>query len=155
MNYFINCSSIEEAKTTFRELAKQHHPDIGGDAETFKQIRSQFENFIKEYSEHIFQSSNQEYDISDVYCFSEILKKIIDFNLTIEIIGYWIYCFNSYEYKDKLLEYGFWFSKKHKAWIFSGETRHKYSTKLTKDEIANKYGYSKIKEHKEQKKIGA
>ena len=28
-------------------------------------------------------------------------------------------------------------------------------TKLTKDKIANKYGYSKIKEHKEQKKIGA
>ena len=37
----------EEAKKTWRNLARQHHPDAGGDAETFKRIQAEYEAYQK------------------------------------------------------------------------------------------------------------
>jgi hypothetical protein len=50
--------------------------------------------------------------------FQEILRKIINLDCQIEIIGYWIYYFNSKEVREQLKEFGFWFSGKHKAWQY-------------------------------------
>ena len=42
MNYFDNCTSESERKSRYRELAKKHHPDIGGDAKVMAEINSQY-----------------------------------------------------------------------------------------------------------------
>ncbi len=36
--YFSNCNTVDEIKARFKELARKHHPDLGGDTETMKQI---------------------------------------------------------------------------------------------------------------------
>jgi curved DNA-binding protein CbpA len=43
MNYFDNCKTVEEVKTTYRDLAKAHHPDKGGDAKLFIEIQRQYD----------------------------------------------------------------------------------------------------------------
>ena len=41
--FFNNCTTAEELKSKYRELCKQFHPDNGGDAELFKQMKKEFE----------------------------------------------------------------------------------------------------------------
>ena len=81
------------------------------------------------------------------------MKKIIDFDCDIEIIGYWIYCFRSYEIREALKEMGFWFSSKHKAWVFSGGAKTRYCSKKSLDEIRAEKGSQKVsRENREDEK---
>lgn len=46
MSYFEGCTSKEQCKDRYRELAMQHHPDKGGDVETMKQVNIQYKKII-------------------------------------------------------------------------------------------------------------
>ena len=83
--------------------------------------------------------------------FQDILQKIINLDCEIEIIGYWIYCFNSKEVKEQLKELGFWFSGKHKAWIYSGKAKKNITSKETLDEIRARKGSQKIEKEEQDK----
>jgi hypothetical protein len=84
--------------------------------------------------------------------FQEVLQEIINFDYEIEIIGYWIYCFNSKEVKEQLKELGFWFSGKHKAWVYSGRPKRLRAGKETLDEIRARKGSQKIRKEEEKEK---
>ena len=43
MRYFTNCKTAEELRKEFHKLAKQLHPDNGGNAEDFKAMKAEFE----------------------------------------------------------------------------------------------------------------
>jgi hypothetical protein len=81
----------------------------------------------------------------------EVLQKIIDLDCQIEIIGYWIYCFNSYAVHEQLKALGFWFSGKHKAWVFSGRAKRLRAGKETLDEIRARKGSQKIEKEEKEK----
>lgn len=51
-------ATVEEAKTAYRRLAQQHHPDKGGNEETFKSIKAAFETIEKGYREEPKQTSS-------------------------------------------------------------------------------------------------
>jgi hypothetical protein len=80
------------------------------------------------------------------------LINAIHLDCDIEIIGYWIYCFNSFLVKDRLKELDFWFSSKHKAWVFSGHQKSRYVTKATIDQLRAAKGNWKI-ERKRTKEL--
>lgn len=42
-DYFYNCGSEEELRTKFIELSKEMHPDKGGNAEEFKEMKRQYD----------------------------------------------------------------------------------------------------------------
>lgn len=44
-----------------------------------------------------------------------ILNEIICFNMEIEVIGSWVWCFNCYAYKDSLKALGFKYAPKKRA----------------------------------------
>ena len=157
MKYFINCQSVEEAKKIYRSLLMQHHPDHAGqegEAVT-KEIISQFNAFLNGFMSNSFNSYYEDKDWKPApgaeTPFQEILQKIINLDCEIEIIGYWIYCFNSKAVKDRLKELGFWFSGKHKAWVFSGKTKKNISSRKTLDEIRARKGSHKIEKEQEEK----
>jgi hypothetical protein len=83
--------------------------------------------------------------------FQDILKKIINLDCEIEIIGYWIYCFKSYEVREQLRALGFWFSSKHKAWVFSGRAKKNIAGKEKLDEIRARKGSQKIEKEEQEK----
>ncbi|MCC0665535.1 LPD29 domain-containing protein [Clostridioides sp. ZZV15-6597] len=43
MDYFKDIKSLEELKSTFKKLAKIHHPDMGGNDEVMKKINNEYE----------------------------------------------------------------------------------------------------------------
>ena len=159
MNYFEHCQSVEQAKKHYRELLMQYHPDHAGEEgeATTKEIIKQFNAFLKGFMSHSFNSYYEDKDwkpeADTVFDFQDILQKIINFECQIEIIGYWIYCFKSKEIKDQLKDMGFWFSGKHKAWIYSGGFKKGRASKKTLDEIRAEKGSRKVeREEKEKEK---
>lgn len=44
--YFKNIKSFEDLKEQFRNLAREHHPDAGGDAEVMKEINMEFDQLF-------------------------------------------------------------------------------------------------------------
>lgn len=156
-NYFTDCKTLEEAKTLYRKLSKELHPDLGGNTEEFKKMQSSYEKFVSNFMFTAWAKAESENKTGDnnFSKFDYILKKIIDFDMDIEIIGFWIYAKNSYAYKEQLKTLEFWFSNKHKAWIFSGSKKNKRATKLTEDQIKHHYGSTTIKHKIQIKRLSA
>jgi hypothetical protein len=142
-------------------------------------VRAQFNAFLNGFMSHSFNSYYEDKEWKPnpeaVTPFQEILRQIIHLDdavplysgavnnipigkrpegtyCQIEIIGYWIYCFNSKEVKEQLKELGFWFSGKHKAWVYSGKPKRGRAGKETLDEIRAKKGSQKIEKEEEKEK---
>jgi hypothetical protein len=142
--------------TRKNQLRRPDHAGEEGEAVT-KEIIAQFNSFLNGFMSHSFNSYYEDKEwkpkADAVTPFQEILKKIIDLDCEIEIIGYWIYCFNSKAVKEQLKELGFWFSGKHRAQVFSGRPKRLRAGKETLDEIRAKKGSQKIeKENREEEK---
>jgi hypothetical protein len=159
MNYFKFCKTVEEAKKLYRELLMKYHPDHAGhegEAAT-KEIIIQFNSFLNNFMSNSFKSyyEDKEWKPKEeaVTPFQDILQKIINIDCEIEIIGYWIYCFNSKEVREQLKEYGFWFSGKHKAWIYSGKSKKNITSRETLDEIRSAKGSQKIKNEEKKQSL--
>ena len=158
MKYFTqDYESIEDLKKHFRLLIKQYHPDHGGDEEITKIIISEYEKCLSDFVSSCFSNKKKEnedfsFNDDDIYKHTEILKKIIHLDdIEIEIIGTWIYVWNSFTVKDYLKSLDFWFSAKHKAWIYSGGKKRKFYSKQTLGDIRDKYGSQKVKKEETEK----
>jgi hypothetical protein len=137
----------------------QYHPDHAGEEgeAITKEIINQFNSFLNGFMSHSFNSWYEDKEWKPapdaVTPFQEVLQKIINLDCEIEIIGFWIYCFKSYEIRDTLKELGFWFTSKHKAWVYSGRAKRNVSSRESLDEIRAKKGSQKV-EKEEQEKQG-
>lgn len=154
MKYFKNISSMEELRKEYKKLSKMYHPDNnnGSDAE-FKAMNAEYEQILKalESGEKV---NNVSYD--EDAAIREMIDRIVNMNVTIEIVGSWIWVSgNTYAYKEELKAAGFkWCSNKKKwAWHF-GEWKAAKSKK-SYEQIKAKYGYTTIKEEKESKRLEA
>lgn len=160
MKHFKNIASKEELRKAYIALIKKHHPDLGGSTEICQEITAEYQELIKKFNASEFSGVNSKYTYSEADTFdeeiAEILKKIIIFeNMKIEIIGFWVWCTNSFEYKDQLKELGFQFSGSKKAWFwYSGIGQKKvfYANFKNLDDIKKKYS-SQTVETKKTKKI--
>ena len=153
MEWFTNSDSLETLKGEYLNYLRK----FKADAELMKEIDTQFkelcEKFGAEYNLKIEQENEgksaeyqkPKYDASNDK-FAEVLKKIIDFNMNIEIIGQWIWCFDSKEYHEQLKELGFWFTKTKKAWVFSGSRKKFIRSRNSLNDIRTKWGSEVVKE---------
>ena len=46
MAYFKNIKNVEDLKTAYKKLARENHPDMGGDVEVMKAINSEFDMLV-------------------------------------------------------------------------------------------------------------
>ena len=162
MTYFKNVNSVESLKRQYRALAKKYHPDINKDIDTtdiMKAINSEYEKLFARFKDVHETESGETYTANESTTeksedFINIINSIINFNIDIEIIGSWVWCFNSYEYREQLKALGFKYAAKKKAWCWhSGEYKKRHKRNIELDEIRNKYGSETIKEHKDKEKI--
>ena len=158
MAYFKNVNTLEELRKQYKELLKKFHPDnANGSTEATQEINSEYDTLFKVLkNRHEKQTStsdkeadfnNKHYDFTEDKILREMLQKIIHFsNMNIEICGSWIWCFNSYEYRNELKELGFHYASKKKAWYWHTETfKKKRNRPLSMDEIREFYGSSEVK----------
>lgn len=152
-NFFDGCKTIEEGKKLYRELLKKHHPDKGGDVEVAQKLNNDYEAFCLLVINNAFKEDDRS-EGKDSGPFASVLNRMSRLNIRIEIIGHWIYAFESYEVREELKALGLWFSRSHKAWVFSGGKKRRMRGRYTTKELRNKWGSKKVQEERELHKVG-
>lgn len=93
MKWFSECRTLDEVKALYKKLAKQYHPDLGGDTETMQAINKDYafasaktikgENLNEEETENEIRFSEE---------YREAIENIIQLEgIVIELVGYWIW----------------------------------------------------------------
>jgi len=144
MKWFNECSTLDEVKATYKKLAKQYHPDLGGDTVTMQEINKEYAfasakaikgaNLSEEETEHEILSSE---------AYRKAIEAIIHLDgITIELVGWWIWVTGlTRPVKDTLKQAGFFFASKKLAWYFrTAEYKVNKGGKKSLDEIRAKYG---------------
>ena len=147
MQYFNQCSTIEDVKTLYKQLAKQYHPDCGGDTATMQAINEEYDKaciLILRENESSNEAFEREMKVSDEY--RQVIGKIINLpGIVIELVGQWIWVTGStYPVKDQLKEAGLFFASKKAAWYYRSEEYKGRGTDKDLDEIKAKYGSEKV-----------
>ncbi len=156
MNWFNNCGTLDEVKATYKKLAKQYHPDLGGDTATMQEINKEYAfasakaikgaNLSEEETEHEILSSE---------AYRKAIEQIIHLEgITIELVGYWIWVTgNTYAVRAALKAAGFYFASKKAAWYFrTAEYKVSRSSGKSLDEIRNKYGSELVNDGAKRKR---
>lgn len=149
--WFEGVKDIETLRKKYRELLKKHHPDNPeGSVEITQQINSEYDAVFVDLSKKN-DTDNKSYTQEENEQFKAILNEIIGYNMTIEIIGSWLWCFDSYQYKDRLKELGFRYAPKKRAWTWhSGEYRRHHKKEVPLSHIKAKYGCQTIRNQSHQ-----
>lgn len=143
--WFEGVTTVEELRKKYRELLKIHHPDNGGNVSDMQSINAEYDALFDELSKYR-TSDTQSYTKEENEQFKAILNEIIGFNITIEVIGSWIWCFDCYAYKDQLKILGFTWCSKKKAWTWhSGEYRRHHKKEIPLNDIRTKYGSQTVR----------
>jgi len=157
MKWFNDCQTLEEVKATYKKLAKQYHPDLGGDTVTMQEINKEYAfasakaikgaNLSEEETEHEILSSE---------AYREAIEKIIHLDdITIELVGYWIWVTgDTYPVRAVLKGAGFFFASKKLAWYFrTAEYKVSKGGEKSLDEIRDKYGSEVLNDNKSKKRF--
>ena len=144
--YFNGVKTVAELRKKYRELLKKFHPDNeNGSVEITQEINSEYDRLFAILSKEN-NSDGQSYTYEENEHFKAILNEIIGFNLTVEIIGSWIWCFDCYSYKDQLKALGFTWCSKKKAWVWHSEPyRRHHKKEIPLNDIRAKYGSQMVK----------
>jgi curved DNA-binding protein CbpA len=137
---FTNVNTLEELKKEYRKLARKFHPDNGGSEEKMKELNNEFDRLSKMFSE----KENKSFDADE---YKNIIDVLSQYDVTIEIIGTWIWVRgNTYPIKAILSELGFSWGNKKKAWYwYEGEYKKRSKKEFTLDEIKNMHGCETVK----------
>ena len=157
MKYFKDCNTLEELRKQYKELLKAHHPDNGGNVADMQEINIEYDKLFKLLKDKHENNkdntagtktdfNNKKYDFTEDTALREMLSKIIGFTgVTIEIIGNWLWCFDSYEFRKELKELGFKYASGKKAWYYHTEAfRKKSHRKLSINDIREYYGSTEV-----------
>lgn len=131
--------TVEELKKHYRELSKKYHPDINNEGlETMQKINLEFEKLF-----NIINTTEEK-----AVEFMDIINNIINLDITIEIVGSWIWVSGkTYEHKEILKENGFKWASKKKQWYYNPIKGYKKRSKksLSYEKIKSIYGYETVK----------
>lgn len=152
MKWFAGCGNLDEVKTAYKKLAKQYHPDLGGDTLTMQEINKEYAfASAKAIQGANLSAEDTEREILQSEAYREALERIIHLNgITIELVGYWIWVTGETRlHRDELKKAGFFFAPKKLAWYFrTGEYKVAKGGKKSLDEIRSKYGTEVISDRK-------
>lgn len=144
--------SMEEAQKAYRAAIFAAHPDRGGDEEEAKRINAEFDSYMAHIVNGAFAEAGDRTRDESAQVFADILAKVARMPCRAEIIGFWIYCFDAYAVREELKTIGFWFSVKHKAWIYSGRRKIPIRSHMTTAQVRNRWGSTPIEHVEEERK---
>lgn len=143
MRFFQSVTTEEQLKKAYRELAKKHHPDQGGNHEDFIALKKEYEELAGKFNSNT-KGEDQ---------YPEIINELMKYqDIEIEIIGSWVWVTGkTFPIKTQLKEAGLNFSKRKKAWYWNGgqERKRRYKGSYSLDEIRDMHHREVVKKRKE------
>lgn len=121
MKWFKSCVTLEDVKGHYKKLAKQYHPDLGGDTATMQEINKEYAFATAKAAKGANLSEEEtEKEILSSEAYRAAIEQIIHLeSITIELVGYWIWVTgNTYPVRQALKQAGFLFAHKKLAWYF-------------------------------------
>ena len=156
MIYFKACRTLDEVKAMYKLLAKQHHPDCGGDTATMQAINVEYAYACA----HVLKGENlSQEDTEEATRLSEEYRAVIErlmplAGILIEVVGNWIWVTGDTKpVKQQLKDAGLFFASKKVAWYYRSEEFKTTGSKKSLDEIRAKYGSETVNSHKQRKAI--
>lgn len=155
MKWFKDAENLEQLRKLYKKLVIKHHPDNGGSDAVLAEINAEYDKIFKDLKNDYQQSETyktasdkqkQSYDWEKDKQIRDMIIILSKFkNISIEIIGVWIWVSNCYEYRKELKELGFHWARQKQMWYLHFDDFHKYSSKPTDmDFIRLKYGSVKV-----------
>lgn len=147
-SFFANVKTLEELKKLYFKLAKQYHPDRGGDLETMQQINAEYDEKIKYFERH--GSKAEQATAAREAKAPERFKKIIDIllkkGIAVEIVGSWLWVERPGVHLALLKKYGFEYSVKNKKYYLSSPdtSNGKRGSRYSFQDIREIYGSTKL-----------
>ena len=146
-----NLKTIADLKKEYKELLFKYHPDVkGGNGEEMKVINAEYDYLLK----HIQEGANEE-EIQVNDNFKEVLNKLIKYDLTLEIVGSWLWISgkDTFNLKDNLFkELNIFYSRGKKKFFYNGQDSKNYGyyKKKSFNTLKKEYGYKKLQGSKEK-----
>lgn len=148
IHYFKDCKTLNEVKALYRQLAKDNHPDNGGDTATMQAINTQYARAISIIANNLDLSPEDiDAEILNARQYQDAVNAIINLpGITIELCGGWLWVNGeTKQYKDILKANGFYFAFKKLSWYFrSVEYKTRNHRPYSMDQIRNRYGSQTI-----------
>jgi hypothetical protein len=139
MKFFQSVSTLEELKKEYRKLCFKYHPDRGSSREEFQELNNEYEKLKKEFEEERKVAIDEKY--------MEIIDQLRGFDVTIKIVGTWIWVEGDTEpIKNKLKELKMRWAPKKKKWYFHlGSYRRWGKKEYSMEEIEKKYKVTTVR----------
>ena len=164
MNWFNSNLTSETIKARYRELAKQHHPDLGGDTETMQDINASYLQALKRCDGQESHGSdgrphtyhyNEERESAIMDKIRELLSLKMD-GVDVYLIGLWIWVMGETRpHKEALKALGMKWSPRRSAWSwkpYKGRTRR---SNASLGAIAATYGCRRFDKYEENAVVAA
>ena len=147
LHYFSQCTTTHDVKAGYKKLAKEHHPDAGGDTSTMQAINREYAlacALLAKGAGLSGEETDTEVRLSEEY--RQVIESIIMLQgIVIEVVGTWIWVSgNTYQFRKQLQAAGLFFAGKKKAWYYRAEEYKTKSSNKTLEEIKTKYGSDTI-----------
>lgn len=153
--FFANVKTLEELKKLYFQLAKQHHPDRGGDLETMQKINNEYDKMLKHFEKYgnRTEQAAAAKEAEAPAQFKKIIEILVKKGINIEIIGCWLWVEKPGIHLNLLKKAGFKWSSKHKKYYLPTEdTSGGRATKYSLERIRRTYGSTTIKADEQQQK---
>jgi curved DNA-binding protein CbpA len=157
--FFRDCATVDQVKTRYRDLARKHHPDLGGDTATMQQINAEYEIAMK----RAIAGDPDSYRAEQATAGFEPLREAIEFAVTlpdsVDVIvrGFWLWLEgDTFNNRDQIKAFvssrgkRFKFAPKKRAWFFAAVPSTNRGREFSMDEIEFKYGREEIKERRKR-----
>ena len=151
--YFKDCQNLDEAKSLYKKLARQHHPDLGGDTATMQEINAEYARFQSDFARTSERARQQQAHAegkktsADYHNLDEVVEVLrvkieaaLNMGLDVELCGLWVWVSGDTKpHKEELKAAEFRWSPDKAAWYFAGVPSFN-RLKRTMDEIRQMYG---------------
>lgn len=150
MKYFFECKTLDELKIHYRKIAKENHPDRGGDEEVMKEITIQYEEATKKILAGLNLDEEEQQKQTK---FSEEYRVVIEKiwhleDIIIQIVGTWIWVEGkTYPVRKILSAAEFKWHKVRQAWYYSSDEYTGRGSNQSLDQIKAKHGCTVVNGH--------
>lgn len=137
MNFFGNCATLDALKAEYKRLAKQYHPDMGGDTATMQAINAQYEAAFNRMSGNATNGTTE-----TAVDFINIISALMKIKgIVCEQCGSWLWISGDTKpVKEQLKAAGCRWASKKKMWYWKPAGSYSRGSNASMDYIRAKYG---------------